>query len=255
MKETLEALLVRHKISTHKRLRRLLQTHILCINGKRVFSPSTEADSKNDQITLDGKTVDFPCELYFMMNKRKGTLCSTKDTVPEDQRKYELVYDDIKKEHLFPEGLPPLHTVGRLDADTEGLLVLTTNGILSHKLADPKYHVDKTYLVTLEKPATTEEQMQYKSRALEGIFIPNCNSEKSFTSQSAELVWISDSKCTLTIHEGKFHQVKRMFQALGNKVIELKRIAMGPLKLDENLKSGEYRALTEKEIEMLSGKK
>ena len=252
MKETLETLLVRHKITTHKRLRRLLQTHILCINGERVFLPSSETDIKKDIITLDGKKLDFPSELYFMMNKRQGTLCSRKDTVPDDKRKYELVYDDIKKEHLFPEGLPPLHTVGRLDADTEGLLIFTTNGILSHRLADPKYHVDKTYLVTLENPVTTEEQIRYKNKSLEGIFIPNFNSEKSFTSQSAELTWITNSTCTLTIHEGKFHQVKRMFQVLGNRVTALKRISMGKLKLDENLKSGEYRELTEKEITMLT---
>ena len=106
--------------------------------------------------------------------------------------------------------------------------------------------------MTLENPVTTEEQIQYKNKSLEGIFIPNFNSEKSFTSQSAELTWITNSTCTLTIHEGKFHQVKRMFQVLGNRVTALKRISMGKLKLDENLKSGEYRELTEKEITMLT---
>ena len=168
---------------------------------------------------------------YYMLNKPAGVISASND------KKQQTVIDLIKtrkRDNLFP--------VGRLDKDTEGLLLICNDGELSHNLLSPKKHVDKTYYVELDIPLTDEKAKE----VCEGVYI-----ETGIKSMPAKLEYIDSRKVYLTIHEGKFHQVKKMFHAVGCEVTYLKRMTMGSLKLDEKLKPGEYRELTKKEIETL----
>lgn len=144
-----------------------------------------------------------------------------------------------------------LHLVGRLDIDTEGLLLLTTDGGLTHRLISPKSHVTKTYYIRLETPVSPEEQKTYSQQAEKGILIAPEGNDEEYLCKPAALTWISPLECTLVITEGRYHQVKRMMAALGNKVLYLKRQAMAELHLDETLQPGQYRELREEEILLL----
>lgn len=144
-----------------------------------------------------------------------------------------------------------LHLVGRLDIDTEGLLLLTTDGGLTHRLISPKSHVTKTYYIRLETPVSPEEQKTYSQQAEKGILIAPEGNDEEYLCKPATLTWISPLECTLVITEGRYHQVKRMMAALGNKVLYLKRQAMAELHLDETLQPGQYRELREEEILLL----
>lgn len=144
-----------------------------------------------------------------------------------------------------------LHLVGRLDIDTEGLLLLTTDGGLTHRLISPKSHVTKTYYIRLETPVSPEEQKTYSLQAEKGILIAPEGNDEEYLCKPAALTWISPLECTLVITEGRYHQVKRMMAALGNKVLYLKRQAMAELHLDETLQPGQYRELREEEILLL----
>lgn len=144
-----------------------------------------------------------------------------------------------------------LHLVGRLDVDTEGLLLLTTDGGLTHRLISPKSHVTKTYYIRLETPVSPEEQKTYSQQAEKGILIAPEGNDEEYLCKPAALTWISPLECTLVITEGRYHQVKRMMAALGNKVLYLKRQAMAELHLDETLQPGQYRELREEEILLL----
>lgn len=144
-----------------------------------------------------------------------------------------------------------LHLVGRLDIDTEGLLLLTTDGGLTHRLISPKSHVTKTYYIRLETPVSPEEQKTYSQQAEKGILIAPEGNDEEYLCKPAALTWISPLECTLVITEGRYHQVKRMMAALGNKVLYLKRQAMAELHLDETLQPGQYRELREEEILIL----
>lgn len=144
-----------------------------------------------------------------------------------------------------------LHLVGRLDIDTEGLLLLTTDGGLTHRLISPKSHVTKTYYIRLETPVSPEEQKTYSQQAEKGILIAPEGNDEEYLCKPAALTWISPLECTLVITEGRYHQVKRMMAALGNKVLYLKRQAMAELHLDETLQPGQYRELREEEIRLL----
>lgn len=144
-----------------------------------------------------------------------------------------------------------LHLVGRLDIDTEGLLLLTTDGGLTHRLISPKSHVTKTYYIRLETPVSPEEQKTYSQQAEKGILIAPEGNDEEYLCKPAALTWISPLECTLVITEGRYHQVKRIMAALGNKVLYLKRQAMADLHLDETLQPGQYRELREEEILLL----
>ncbi|MBU3850254.1 MAG: pseudouridine synthase [Candidatus Treponema excrementipullorum] len=144
-----------------------------------------------------------------------------------------------------------LHLVGRLDIDTEGLLLLTTDGGLTHRLISPKSHVTKTYYIRLETPVSPEEQKTYSLQAEKGILIAPEGNDEEYLCKPAALTWISPLECTLVITEGRYHQVKRMMAALGNKVLYLKRQAIAELHLDETLQPGQYRELREEEILLL----
>lgn len=261
----LDELMVRQKYSTYRSVRRLLIRSTVCVNGVQVIDAGTMIDPRYDVVTVDGEVFPLKGDIYLMMNKKQDTVCTS------DEGQHERVFQSISPEYINPEFLGKLHTVGRLDLDTEGLLILTTNGKLSHWLTDPMFHHTKKYFVCLRDELGAEEKREYERKIAEGFYIEPEKKAPAFICKPAEILWIDDAEsnpycnlktssdemgyrftaCVLTLTEGKFHQVKRMFSTLGNHVVFLKRISMGRLYLDTSLKCGEYRHLTEEELEML----
>ncbi|HBG6049339.1 TPA: rRNA pseudouridine synthase [Clostridioides difficile] len=205
------------------------------VNGSEVSNPGTQVDTENDEILFNGEEVIYREYIYLMMNKPAGYISATTD-------KYDpTVLDLIDLSYLVFEPFP----VGRLDKDTEGLLVLTNDGKLSHRVLSPKKHVPKTYYAKIDGVVTEEDVEAF----LEGVVLDD--GYKTMPSQLNILKGDDESEIELTIHEGKFHQVKRMFESVGKKVVYLKRLSMGNLKLDESLELGEYRELTDEEVKLI----
>ena len=202
------------------------------VNGKVVRDPSAKVDEK-DEVVFCGEAVRYEKTQIIMMNKPAGYICAADD--PREKTVTELLGDREKRSELFP--------VGRLDKDTVGLLIFTNDGELCHKLLSPKKHVDKIYYLKSDKPLEESDIAAFK----EGVYI-----EKDVKTQPADLKIDNDPFYGyLTIHEGKFHQVKRMLEAVGKKVVYLKRVEFGGVSLDEDLAFGEYRKLTEEERNIL----
>ena len=188
---------------------------------------------------------------YLMMNKPSGTVCST--VSDRSTTVFQL---------LGPDAPAGLSAVGRLDKDTSGLLLLSDDGMFVHTLTIPESHITKTYHVTLISPVAPAQQYEYIRRCAAGISLPPCEKAPSFVTASSRLEWLGvmspelgcgscGTECLLTISEGKFHQVKRMMEELGNQVAALRRVAVGSLELDEKIGPGEYRSLSESEIRQI----
>lgn len=205
------------------------------VNGSEVSNPGTQVDTENDEILFNGEEVVYREYIYLMMNKPDGYISATTD-------KYDsTVLDLIDVSYLAFEPFP----VGRLDKDTEGLLVLTNDGKLSHRVLSPKKHVPKTYYAKIDGIVTEKDVEAFA----EGVVLDD--GYKTMASQLKILKSDEESEIELTIHEGKFHQVKRMFESVDKKVVYLKRLSMGNLKLDESLELGEYRELTDEEVKLI----
>lgn len=206
-----------------------LKAGAVTVNGEVVKSGAIKI-SEQDEICYDGELLEWiVAGQYFMLNKPQGCVCS------HDETDYPSVYQ------FFDYPLSTrLHIAGRLDADTTGLVLLTDDGKWSHRITSPKHHCEKTYLVTLADPV----EDFYAEKLQEGILL---RGEKTPT-LPAELEILDDYNVNLTISEGRYHQVKRMFAALGNKVVALHRWRVGNIVLDENLEEGEFRLLTAEEI-------
>ena len=167
-------------------------------------------------------------------------------------KSHQTVFDFLDEQYRTPYFEEKLHLVGRLDIDTEGLLLFTTDGAMTHKITSPKTHYPKSYFVRLAHKEDKNSQEKIFTEFKKGIHIaPEANDPEADCKPVEALEWLSDDECVLTITEGKFHQVKRMFKAVGNEVVYLKRLSIGSLKLDETLKPGEYRELTSDEVENL----
>ncbi len=203
------------------------------INGIVVKDANLKIDTDKDKVLYQGNPIVYEEFEYYMLNKPAGVVSATTDK--KDKTVVDLIASKKKKD-LFP--------VGRLDKDTEGLLIICNDGELCHNLLSPKKHIDKTYYVCLNDTLSKEAE----DRVCKGVYI-----EKDVMSMPATLERISDDKVYLTIQEGKFHQVKKMFHGVGLEVTYLKRVSMGGLKLDERLKEGEFRPLTKEEIDYLKG--
>ncbi len=191
--------------------------------------------------------------LYFIMNKPAGYVCSA----VSDSHKtvYELLPPEMQDLVQNAKRGHRLHTIGRLDCDTSGLLLLTTDGNFSHKISASRKiggaELDKTYSVELLKSVSQSEQIEYQVYAAAGVTLPP---EKKFGEQKAapaKIEWLSENKCKITVTEGKFHEVRRLFRALGNEVVKLERIAIAGLCLPQELGQGEWRELNESEIKQL----
>ena len=258
----LDELLVKQELSTYRRARRFLQEHTVLVNNVKMLEAGTIVDLKHDILSIDGEIHPLQSEIYLMMNKKQNTVCTA------DEGWHERVFESIEEKYLHPKGLTKLHAVGRLDLDTEGFLLLTTDGKLSHKLTDPTTHITKTYLVYLRDFCTYEEQQEYSEAFAKGVTVPAEKKSPEFIAQPAELRWYDSENhdeiekyctlagaelpyCTLKITEGKFHQVRRMFLALGNQVIKLHRIKIGTLSLPETLETGMYEILEKEQLDKL----
>ena len=244
-KERLDKLLAHEGFGSRKDIRKLLRNCEVLVNGSRTYDPATQVDAENDTISVDGEEINLHKNLYLMMNKPRHYVCSTKEG--DHETVFDLLDDSLRTPYLQDK----LHLVGRLDMDTEGLLLFTTDGELTHRLISPKSHISKTYLCGLEHTETAEHQAAITAKFESGIEVGPEDNEQGFTAQPAQITWLNDTTAHLTIYEGKYHQVKRMFAAVGNKIVYLKRISMGQLKLDEELELGEYKELTESDLQLL----
>ncbi|MGL6105593.1 pseudouridine synthase [Romboutsia sp.] len=208
---------------------------MISVNGEIINSPGIQVDPESDEILFNGEKVNYREFIYIMLNKPDGYISATFD------KHDPIVLDLIDQSYLVFEPFP----VGRLDKDTEGLLVLTNDGKLAHRVLSPKKHVPKTYYAKIEGVVTEEDTRAFEK----GVILDD--GYETMPSQLNILKSDDISEIELTIHEGKFHQVKRMFESVGKKVVYLKRLSMGKLKLDETLDLGEYRELTEEEIRLI----
>ena len=244
-KERLDKLLAHEGFGSRKDIRKLLRNCKVLVNGSRTYDPATQVDAENDTISVDGEEINLHKNLYLMMNKPQHYVCSTKEG--DHETVFDLLDDSLRTPYLQDK----LHLVGRLDMDTEGLLLFTTDGELTHRLISPKSHISKTYLCGLEHTETAEHQTAITAKFENGIEVGPEDNEQGFTAQPAQITWLNDTTAHLTIYEGKYHQVKRMFAAVGNKIVYLKRISMGQLQLDESLELGEYKELSESDLQLL----
>ena len=220
-------------VGTRSEVKAYLKKGQVTVNGEIIKKPEVKIDENKDDICFQGQPLLYEAVQYFLLNKPAGCVTATKDNLSETVMSF-LPYN--RRDDLFP--------VGRLDKDTEGLLLITNDGQLAHELLSPRKHVDKTYFAVIDG----EVREEHKQLFFEGLDI----GDEDLTMPAKLKILKSGevSEIELTIQEGRFHQVKRMFEAIGKKVTYLKRISMGPLVLGD-LKPGEVRSLTDSEIEAL----
>lgn len=239
----IDRLLCELNIGSRSRVKELLKKGMILADGEKVTKPDTRVDELTTVITFEGREYRYRPFVYFMMNKPAGVVSATTDererTVLDVfvQKSRELYGDkasELPVKELFP--------VGRLDKDTVGLLLLTNDGALAHELLSPRKHVPKSYYVKTDLPLTEEARLCLEK----GVSI----GEKELTRQ-AQVEMLEECQCRITITEGKYHQVKRMFQAVGLTVVYLKRLTMGSLSLDDTLPEGGIRELTQEEVTKL----
>ena len=228
-------------VGTRSEVKKIIKAKQITVNGTVCTHPEQKIDESGDIICLRGEKLSYTAYEYYIFHKPAGCVSATEDALHRTVMDY---LTDTVRNDLFP--------VGRLDIDTEGLLLITNDGALAHDLLSPTKHVAKTYYAKVAGKVTQEDVNLFKK----GV---NIGEDK--LTKPAELVILSNhmftddgtdvSEIELTITEGKFHQVKRMFEAVGKKVIYLKRISMGGLMLPEDLAAGEYRPLTAEELLLL----
>lgn len=286
--ERIDKILAHEGYGSRKDIKKLLRSCDVLLNGKKITDPGTLINQETDSITIDGEAVDLHQNLYIMMNKIMHTISSSKDG--EHQTVFDLLEDNFRTPYLQDK----LHLIGRLDMDTEGLLLFTTDGTLTHRLISPKSHVSKTYLCVLEKAEGDEHKKQIEKQFMDGIHIAAEDNEPETDCQPGAVVtWpsleeikeyiqyssmnqkdnftypelTSDTKldiinltfgelenrvALLTIYEGKYHQVKRMFAAVDNKITFLKRVSVGQLKLPATMEPADYTLLSLEEVSKLN---
>ena len=231
----LDKLLAHCGYGTRKEVKDIIKKGYVTVNGEIIKKDKTQINPENDIIKVDDETVVYEKYVYYMLNKPNGYVSATEDNIHPTV--VDLI-DDYYRDDLFP--------VGRLDIDTEGLLILTNDGILAHQLLSPKYHCPKVYYAKIKGIVTNEDIQKF----LDGIVI-----DHEYQCQSAILKVLStdtqSSEIEVEIYEGKFHQVKKMFLAVNKEVLYLKRIRMKNVILDPQLAVGDYRRLTDKELDGL----
>ena len=212
---------------TRKEIGKAVRAGRVTVNGQTVKNAAMQVTAE-DEVSMDGVPVEYEEYVYYMLNKPAGVISATEDA--RERTVLDLISERQRK-GLFP--------VGRLDRDTEGLLLITNDGGLAHRLLSPRHHVDKVYYARLDGPVGEAEK---------ALFAQGLKVDEALTALPAELEILEPAtEVRVTIREGKFHQVKRMFEAVGREVLYLKRLSMGPLALDESLPKGDYRRLTAEE--------
>lgn len=235
---------------TRSELKKAIRSGRVCVDGTPVKKPEFKLDETTQEVTLDAKRIAYHKLEYYMLHKPAGVVSATRDS--HDPTVLDLITGEKRKD-LFP--------VGRLDKDTEGLLLITNDGELAHRLLSPAHHVDKVYFARIDKPVLAEDIEAFASgldigdedltlpaklevlRTLDDSGAESMSDEKALPQAQSEI--------RITIQEGRYHQVKRMFEAVDKRVLYLKRLSMGSLTLDESLEKGAYRTLTEEELEAL----
>ncbi|WP_285823910.1 pseudouridine synthase [Schaedlerella arabinosiphila] len=234
MKLRLDKYLADMGLGTRSEVKQAVRKGRVQVNGQTVREPEYKTDTETDQVWFDGQPAAYREYEYYMLNKPAGVISASED--PRERCVVDLI-ESRKRKDLFP--------VGRLDKDTEGLLLITNDGGLAHRLLSPKKHVDKVYYARVQGRVTQEDAELFRR----GVDIGE--KKKTLPAELRILNAGEISEIELTIREGKFHQVKRMFHAAGKEVLYLKRLQMGPLRLDESLKPGEYRTLNTQELDIL----
>ena len=230
----LDKLLAHSGYGSRKEVKELIRKGQVSVNEVVIKDDDFKVDEVNDEVIVEGIIVDYQKFIYIMMNKPDGVLSATYD--PKDPIVLDLI-EDTPTRGLFP--------VGRLDKDSEGLLLITNDGKLAHELLSPKKHVDKVYYIEYEGELVSDVKERFK----EGIIL-----EDNYKCLPASIELLNDNKAYVTISEGKFHQVKRMINMCNGEVTYLKRIKFGPLELDNFLKEGEYRFLSNLELDSLKNR-
>ncbi|MCX2736449.1 pseudouridine synthase [Bacillus sp. AnS8] len=234
----LDKLLANSGFGSRKDVKKIVKAGAVMIDGEPAKDVKTHVDPEKQDITVYGEPADYREFIYVMMNKPQGVLSATEDS--RQQTVVDLLTPEEQRFEPFP--------AGRLDKDTEGFLLLTNDGQLAHRLLSPKKHVPKTYEVRLTSPLSPEDIVHLER----GVVI-----EGGYKTKPAAVEIITESPdetvIHLTITEGKYHQVKLMAKAVGNEVAYLKRLSMGAVSLDPDLKPGEFRELTEEELKTLRG--
>ena len=219
---------------SRKEVKALIAKRRIAVDGRVVSSSSEKADPMTMLLTVDGKPLEFKRNLYLVLNKPKGYVSATEDR--EHPTVLELVPQEYRGRDLFP--------AGRLDRDTTGLMIITDDGVLAHNILAPKKHVPKRYHVELDIPVTEEMRLGFSEGGMlnDGV----C--------KAADLIKTGEKTAEVTLREGRYHQIKRMFGCFGAEVVELKRLGMGKLTLPEDLAEGECREMSEEELALLQEK-
>ncbi|MCI8782483.1 pseudouridine synthase [Lachnospiraceae bacterium 48-21] len=218
---------------TRQEVKRKIRKGLVSVNHKTAGAPDLKIREGEDVVSVEGREIGYAAYEYYMLNKPAGVVSATTDS--RDLTVVDLIQEKRRKD-LFP--------VGRLDKDTEGLLLITNDGLLAHRLLSPRCHVDKTYYARIRGAVTQEDVLAFA----EGVDIGEDGQvERTMPGILEVLTSNAESEIRLTIQEGKYHQVKRMFLAVGKEVTYLRRERMGTLVLDMDLKPGEYRLLTDEE--------
>ncbi len=235
-KQRIDKILANLGYGTRKEVKEIIKSGAVEVEGAIIRDTGFLVETETQKIKVSGKELLYRQYIYIMMNKPQGVISATED------KREDTVVELLKDEYRAFNPAP----VGRLDKDTEGLLLLTNDGQLAHKLLSPKKHVAKTYFAHVEGRVGEEDVLAFH----QGVILED--DYKTLPAQLKVLVQGEISQVEIIIYEGKYHQIKRMFEAVEKKVVYLKRIAMGDLKLDESLQLGEYREITVEELELLT---
>jgi len=234
--ERLDKILSNTGIGSRKEVKALIKNGEVKVDGHVAKDSGMQLDPGKSVIEVSGNVIGYRKYIYLLMNKPEGVVSATFDNYDE------TVIDLLSDEHKAFEPFP----VGRLDKDTVGLLLISNDGELNHRLISPKWHVDKVYYAEIDRQVDEKDAEAFEK----GVVL-----DDGYKCLSAKLeiieAGVHGSKVKVTIQEGKFHQVKRMFKSQGKEVVYLKRISFGPIELDENLEQGEYRELNKEEINIL----
>ena len=229
--ERIDKIIASQEQYSRKEVKALIAKGRIAVDGRVVSSSSEKADPLTTQISIDGKPLAFKRNLYLVLNKPKGYVSATEDR--DHPTVLDLVPQEYRGRGLFP--------AGRLDRDTTGLMIITDDGVLAHNILAPKKHVPKRYHVELDIPVTEEMRLGFS----EGVML------NDGICKAADLVKTGEKTAEVTLREGRYHQIKRMFGCFGAEVLELKRLGMGRLTLPADLAEGECREMSEEELALL----
>ncbi len=216
------------KIKTRSEITKLIKKRFVTVNGEIVTDPSFKIDLSHDEVTLAGERVEFKKFVYFMLNKPQGVISASEDG--NQPTVIDILPSEYKREGLFP--------CGRLDKDTVGLVIITNDGISSHKRLSPKHHAEKVYYFETAEPVSETVKKEIEG----GVLLKD-----GYLTKPCKVELITETSGNITLTEGKYHEIKRIFGAKSNKITYLKRISFAGITLDETLKEGEARPLTPEE--------